>query len=85
MDPSKFSDDEVLFQQYKGSGACHGDSGGPAYTKDLSGHLVVFGVTSRSATAEGGSTCLEGSVYTNTAAYNDFIAKGVASLEASSF
>ena len=83
LSDSKFSDDEVLFQQYKGSGACHGDSGGPAYTKDLSGHLVVFGITSRSATLEGGSTCLEGSVYTNTAAYNDFIAKGVASLEAS--
>lgn len=85
LSDSKFSDDEVLFQQYKGSGACHGDSGGPAYTTDLSGHMVVFGVTSRSATPAGGSNCLEGSIYTNTAAYSDFIAKGVASLEASAF
>lgn len=37
---------EILVSD-KGKGACHGDSGGPAFAKDGKGELKLFGVTSR--------------------------------------
>lgn len=80
-----FSETEVLFAQNNGGGACHGDSGGPAYLMQKSGEAVVFGVTSRSATIAGGSSCLEGSIYTQTAAKRKFILAGVNALFAKSF
>ena len=43
---SQFSDLEYLFDQTKGTGACHGDSGGPAFIQ-RNGKLIVVGVTSR--------------------------------------
>lgn len=67
-----YSNTEVKFEQHEGRGACHGDSGGPAYTK-VDGKWVLFGVTSRSATLKGGATCLEGSIYMNLATQTDFI------------
>lgn len=41
-----FSVSEVVVEQSKGKGACHGDSGGPAYIV-VNGKLLTFGVTSR--------------------------------------
>lgn len=74
-----FSETEVLFEQFEGRGACHGDSGGPAFLP-LAGRHVVFGVTSRSATQGGARTCLEGSIYTNTAGVMDFIRQAASEL-----
>jgi secreted trypsin-like serine protease len=63
-----YSESEVLFEQFEGRGACHGDSGGPAFVFANS-QQILFGVTSRSATLNGGSTCLEGSIYTSVSFY----------------
>ncbi len=67
-----FSETEVLFAQYKGRGACKGDSGGPAYVH-INGETFLMGVTSRAAEGLGGFTCLFGSVYTSVPAKADFI------------
>jgi len=75
---AKFSETEIAMSS--GPGACHGDSGGPAFTKDSKGQLVVFGVTSRSVTESGGSTCADGAVYTSIPAQIDWIRKAVTSL-----
>ncbi len=80
-----FSETEVFFAQNNGGGACHGDSGGPAYLFQKNGDPVVFGVTSRAATATGGRTCLEGSVYTHTASKRKFILASAGALFSKSF
>ncbi|MEK7356266.1 MAG: trypsin-like serine protease [Bdellovibrionota bacterium] len=41
-----YTKSELLVEQSKGKGACHGDSGGPAYTK-VNGDYILIGVTSR--------------------------------------
>jgi len=71
---AKYTASEIQFDQHDGKGACHGDSGGPAFAK-INGKLFLIGVTSRSATIPGASTCLEGSVYTSVAAHIDFFIK----------
>jgi V8-like Glu-specific endopeptidase len=75
-----FSGTEIEFAQHEGRGACHGDSGGPAFAKNKNGKLVLIGVTSRSATPGGGATCLEGSIYTSVAAYIEFIRSAAVTL-----
>ncbi len=69
---SKYSETEILFAQQDGKGACHGDSGGPAYAI-VKGRVNLVGVTSRSATLAGGASCLEGSVYTSVPAQKEFL------------
>jgi secreted trypsin-like serine protease len=68
LSDADYSESEVLFQQFEGRGACHGDSGGPAFVT-INGVKVLFAVTSRAATENGGSTCLEGSIYTSVSFY----------------
>ncbi len=41
-----FSESELLVAQNQGRGACHGDSGGPAYVR-VNGQLMLWGVTNR--------------------------------------
>lgn len=72
LSDKSYSQTEVLFEQHDGKGACHGDSGGPAFVK-INGREYVFGVTSRSATPMGGRTCLEGSVYSSIPALGRWI------------
>lgn len=79
-DPT-YSETEVLFKQDQGRGACHGDSGGPAFL-NVNGKVLLFGVTSRSATLSGGSTCLEGSIYTNIVSHMAWIRSAVQQLRA---
>ncbi len=50
---------EVEVDQTQGRGACHGDSGGPAFKME-GNNLLLFGVTSR-----GGGECNETTLYTN--------------------
>lgn len=68
------SKSEMLFEQYNGAGACHGDSGGPAYIQK-GDKLYLIGITSTSATPEGGATCMEGSLYEKVPVYADYIQK----------
>lgn len=80
----KLTDLELLFKQHEGRGACHGDSGGPAFVT-VNGKLLLAGVTSRAATEMGGATCLEGSIYTSVAAVKDFLVAAAKHLNSPEF
>lgn len=43
---NQYSESELLVAQNEGRGACHGDSGGPAYVR-VNGQLMLWGVTNR--------------------------------------
>lgn len=75
---AKFSQSEIMIDDSKGKGACHGDSGGPAYVKDAQGKIFLFGVTSRGTD----QFCTQGVVYTNIMAYVSWIPTAVKELEA---
>ena len=72
-DPN-YSISEVELDQTHGGGACHGDSGGPAYVI-INGHPYLFGITSR-----GGGNCDEDVIYTKISAYQDWFARAVAAI-----
>lgn len=73
-----FSKTEILVEQSKGKGACHGDSGGPAYLK-LNGKLAVWGVTSRGVN-DPNNDCSVSAAYTNIVYYASWIARASAQL-----
>ncbi len=73
---AKFSATEVEIAPSAGHGACHGDSGGPAFV-NLNGRDIVFGATSRTATMSGAVSCLEGSIYTVLAAHLDWLKESI--------
>ena len=61
--------EEITFDQSTGRGACHGDSGGPAYLVDAKTNTnYVVGVTSR-----GGGDCNVTAVYTGVLGYSQWI------------
>ncbi|MDG0815284.1 S1 family peptidase [Bdellovibrio svalbardensis] len=64
---------EVLLDQTSGTGACHGDSGGPAYVA-IKGKLYLWGVTSRGAN-DPRNDCSKNAVYTNAYAYKVWISQ----------
>lgn len=66
-----YSPSEVLVDQSKGVGACHGDSGGPAWIT-VDGKRLVFGVTSRGVN-DPDDHCNAAAVYTSIAAYADWV------------
>ena len=68
---------EVLTDQTQGRGACHGDSGGPAYAR-VGGQLMLFGVTSRGMGDHTGNECVHSGVYTNINAYRAWIQATIA-------
>ncbi len=80
----KLTPSEIQFDQYQGKGACHGDSGGPAFAT-INDKLFLIGITSRSATEAGAETCMEGSVYTSVAAHIDFLVKTAKFLDSADF
>jgi secreted trypsin-like serine protease len=62
---------EVLMDQRSGKGACHGDSGGPAFVR--SGRdLLLFGVTSRGV-GDRDVQCVNSAAYTNIIPYRQWI------------
>lgn len=63
---------EVLLDQSKGHGACHGDSGGPAVVK-ANGNLYVWGVTNRGAPDDAPDDCLHEAVYTKINAHTAWL------------
>jgi secreted trypsin-like serine protease len=66
-----FSVSEVLVDQTHGTGACHGDSGGPAYV-EINGEYVLWGITSRGVDDEK-NDCSKYSAYTSIVYYNGWI------------
>ncbi len=59
---------EMQFDQSTGAGACHGDSGGPAYLVDSNKKAYLVGVTSR-----GEGLCNQSSVYSSVFGYSKWI------------
>lgn len=62
---------ELLLNQKDSKGACHGDSGGPAFLKQANGTVIQVGVTSRGTNELG--NCDEQAIYTSVAAYSTWI------------
>lgn len=67
----KHGNSEVSLDQRLGSGACHGDSGGPAYLLTEAG-WSLWGVTSRGLN-DPNDDCSQFAVYTNAISYKDWI------------
>ncbi|ASD65338.1 S1 family peptidase [Bdellovibrio bacteriovorus] len=67
-----FGKTEILLDQSQGKGACHGDSGGPAFL-EVKGQQYVWGITSRGAGKDGKDDCSLVSVYTKVKSQADFI------------
>ena len=63
---------EITLDQSQGRGACHGDSGGPAYLVDpVSKKNMLVGVTSRGIDPNG--SCDVGAIYTGVMGYSKWI------------
>ncbi|MEK6580603.1 MAG: trypsin-like serine protease [Bdellovibrionota bacterium] len=77
---SAFSRSEVTLDQTRGKGACHGDSGGPAFVITKTGQLQLWGVTSRGAPDDTADDCAHGAVYTKINSHRSFISKAMAQL-----
>lgn len=73
IDNTNYSKTEVSLNQTQGSGACHGDSGGPAYLQTENGYLL-WGVTSRGL-KDPKNDCSQYAVYTRIMAYKSWIIK----------
>ncbi len=68
----QFSETEVTLDQTQGRGACHGDSGGPAYVR-VNGRLMLWGVTNRGIEVRPGPHCDETAVYASIPAYSQWL------------
>ena len=80
IDQPKLGNTEVILDQTHGQGACHGDSGGPAFIQGPNGAPLLFGVTNRGYPDSAPDDCAHEAVYTNILAYTDFIQKSIAQL-----
>ncbi|MGE5085933.1 MAG: S1 family peptidase [Bacillota bacterium] len=72
-DPN-FSNTEMKIDNTNGDGACHGDSGGPAYVQTKDGVSVLAGVTSRADEAtDPEGKCIGKTIYTKIQPYLTWI------------
>lgn len=79
--PVVSSDDkslEIILDQTNSTGACHGDSGGPAFIKAQDGSLIQVGVTSRGTNMLG--NCNEQAIYTGIVGQLEWIQTELAKL-----
>lgn len=74
---------EMIFDQSHGRGACHGDSGGPAYFQ-RGQKMVLAGVTNRSYPNSAADDCAHKVVYTKVSAYRPWIEKSEKELNSDS-
>lgn len=81
---SQFSETEILVSLTNGKGACHGDSGGPAYII-RNNKVVLIGVTSRADSGDGAVKCNGDTVYTSIPAQQDFLKTAAKHLESTDF
>jgi secreted trypsin-like serine protease len=77
-----FGKTEVALDQSQGKGACHGDSGGPAFLKGADGVEYVWGITSRGIGKDGKDDCSLFSLYTKVQAHQTFVDGALATLAA---
>lgn len=75
----EFGETEMIFDQRDGTGACHGDSGGPAFVT-LGKRSYLAGVTNRSYPDGAPDNCKEEVVYTRVMPYRAWISAAVAEL-----
>ncbi len=80
VDDPTFALTEILLDQTQGHGACHGDSGGPAYVKAANGDLLLWGVTNRGYPDDGPDDCAHGSIYTNINTYDQWLTESATTL-----
>lgn len=73
-----FGRTEILFDQRAGRGACHGDSGGPAFV-ERDGQLWLLGLTNRGY-HDPADTCRQYAVYTKVSAYRKWLSAAAAYL-----
>jgi secreted trypsin-like serine protease len=73
-----FSEMEVILDQTQGRGACHGDSGGPAFVK-VNNRQLLMGVTSRGH-LDPMDTCKRYAVYSNVRAFLSWINASITQL-----
>jgi len=76
-----FTKSEVLIDQTKGKGACHGDSGGPAYV-EVNGKKLLWGVTSRGVN-DPKNDCSVAAAYTSIPFYAAWIERTAKALNSS--
>jgi hypothetical protein len=74
----KYAHSEILVDQTSGTGACHGDSGGPGYIM-INGTHYLWGVTSRGA-LDPKNNCSKFGVYTSVLFYEDWIKQSIAKM-----
>jgi hypothetical protein len=67
----KHGQSEVTLDQRQGTGACHGDSGGPAYLLTEAGYSL-WGITSRGH-EDPNDDCSQFAIYTNAVTYKGWI------------
>jgi hypothetical protein len=66
---------EEILDQSHGTGACHGDSGGPAFVQADSGDLLLWGLTNRSYPDNAPDDCGHQVVYTRIDTYSTWISQ----------
>lgn len=71
VDNPSYSQTEASLNQTKGTGACHGDSGGPAYIQ-VNNSYALWGITSRGL-KDPNNDCSQYSVYTKINAYKNWV------------
>jgi secreted trypsin-like serine protease len=73
---------EMIMDQSRGHGACHGDSGGPAFVRTGAG-IALAGVTNRGYPDNAPDDCAHQVVYTKVPSYKKWIAANEKKLEGS--
>jgi secreted trypsin-like serine protease len=82
VDKPEFGKTEILLDQHQGSGACHGDSGGPAFVQK-NGKDYLLGVTSRGYPVTAPDDCRHKVIYTKVSAYRAWITETARELQGS--
>lgn len=77
---AQYSKTEFTTDSSKGHGACHGDSGGPAFVT-INGEMVLVGVTSRSVD-DPSDTCAVSAAYTSLPFYAPWVVRTAKALDA---